>query len=404
MKDLLTLLKYTEGSRPPKFLVFTNKRSETEGAVKAEWKDIPEELRSKIRRFHSGMSAEFREAEIKKLKDGEIWGMICTDAAGMGLDIPDIELVVQWRFVASLCTLFQRLGRAARGPKTRGKAIYFVEAQYFDGNQKKTTGKRKRTKATTSGPRKQQHQVPSATSSAERIAIDGDVVVCEDDENGSDQEGPVSDDGNEPDTSERSRAESHGASASHSSLPASLPPCPLSHTKYFGNSKQGVRVFHERLQEDLCCDKCFPDAVHFFPPPISTVQVRRKRKFRVKKYTMGPADGQLTKALERWRLQQMEQLGLGGDVIFGPQLILSDSVLDRLVQLGHLKKIPDIDSLDSQTDWRYARKYGQERRTNTAQCVKGLPPNLPPFHRLRRLIALVLSAECTATFHQVEYV
>ncbi|KAF9549257.1 hypothetical protein CPC08DRAFT_823451 [Agrocybe pediades] len=386
MKDLLTLLKYTEGSRPPKFLVFTNKRSETEEAVKAEWKDIPEELRSKIRWFHSGMSAEFREAEIKKLKDGEIWGMICTDAAGMGLDIPDIELVVQWRFVPSLCTLFQRLGRAARGPKTRGNAIYFVEAQYFDGNQKKTTGKRKRTKATTSGPRKQQHQVPATTSSAEQIAIDGDVVVGEEDDNGSDQEGAVSDDGNEPDTSERNCAESHGASASHTNLAASLPPPSSmsaesyegmamdlfinSHSRgccrravlnqYFGNSKQGVRVFHERLQEDLCCDKCFPDTVHFFPPPISTVQARRKRKFKVKKYTMGPADGQLATALERWRLQQMEQLGLGGDVIFGPQLILSDCVLDRLVQLGHLKKIPDIDSLDSQTDWRYARQYGQE--------------------------------------------
>ncbi|KAF9565288.1 P-loop containing nucleoside triphosphate hydrolase protein [Agrocybe pediades] len=387
MKDLIALLKFTEGNPPPKFLVFTNKRLETEDAVKAEWRDIPEQFRDKIRWFHSGMSAEFREAEIEKLKAGEIWGMICTDAAGMGLDIPDIELVIQWRYVSSLCTLFQRLGRAARGPSTQGRAIYLVEPQYFDGHQKKTIGKRKRgTKP--KNPAVRRKQVPTSTPSDTPNNVDADTAVESQSENDDDEdiEGAEADGGNHtangtvpdcvpPRTSEH--------------LPTSLPtPSSLPAeeyeavamdlfinsgsrglcrrvvlNQYFGNMKQGVRIFHTQSTADLCCDRCFPDAVHFLPPSttsLPTAGPRRKRKFKVKKYTMGPSDSQLAKALHEWRLEQMNRLGLGGDILFGPQLILSDDILDRLVRLGHLKRLPDVDALENQTDWRYSREYGQQ--------------------------------------------
>ncbi|KAM6498790.1 P-loop containing nucleoside triphosphate hydrolase protein, partial [Amanita muscaria] len=87
--------------------------------------------------FHSGMSPEFRRDAIEKLKDGHIWGIICTDAAGMGLDIGDIELVVQWKYTASICTLVQRLGRSARHPNVEATGIYLVESQYFDESRER---------------------------------------------------------------------------------------------------------------------------------------------------------------------------------------------------------------------------------------------------------------------------
>jgi superfamily II DNA/RNA helicase len=46
-------------------------------------KFLPPDLQDKIIWFHSGMSAEFREEAIKKLKNGDMWGFWCTDAAGM---------------------------------------------------------------------------------------------------------------------------------------------------------------------------------------------------------------------------------------------------------------------------------------------------------------------------------
>ena len=48
----------------------------------------------------------------------------------------DIELVVQWRYTQSLCTLWQRLGRAARDPCKEATGIYMVEPQYMDKKRK----------------------------------------------------------------------------------------------------------------------------------------------------------------------------------------------------------------------------------------------------------------------------
>lgn len=54
-----------------------------------------------------------------------------------GLDLPDIELVIQWHYVPSLCTLTQRLGRGGRQSGTEAIGIYLVEPQYFDHAKKK---------------------------------------------------------------------------------------------------------------------------------------------------------------------------------------------------------------------------------------------------------------------------
>jgi hypothetical protein len=47
-----------------------------------------------------------------------------------GLDIQDIELVVQWGYIHSLCTLMQWLGHAARDPSIEASGIYFVKKDY----------------------------------------------------------------------------------------------------------------------------------------------------------------------------------------------------------------------------------------------------------------------------------
>lgn len=41
------------------------------------------EHQDKIIWFHSGMSKEFKEVAMEKLRKGEIWGIVCTNAAGM---------------------------------------------------------------------------------------------------------------------------------------------------------------------------------------------------------------------------------------------------------------------------------------------------------------------------------
>ncbi|KAH9014975.1 hypothetical protein EDB85DRAFT_1811510, partial [Lactarius pseudohatsudake] len=49
-----------------------------------------------------------------------------------GLDLCDIELVVQWKHTQSLCMLWQCLGHAARDPSKEATGIYIVKPQYMD--------------------------------------------------------------------------------------------------------------------------------------------------------------------------------------------------------------------------------------------------------------------------------
>jgi hypothetical protein len=48
------------------------------------------------------------------------------------MDLPNIKLVIQWKATCSLCTLWQRFGRAARGVSQLGTAILLVEKKDTD--------------------------------------------------------------------------------------------------------------------------------------------------------------------------------------------------------------------------------------------------------------------------------
>jgi superfamily II DNA/RNA helicase len=53
--------------------------------------------------------------------------------SSQGLDLHNIKLVIQWRYVGSLCTLVQRFGRGGQNLLDEALAIYLVEPKYFDG-------------------------------------------------------------------------------------------------------------------------------------------------------------------------------------------------------------------------------------------------------------------------------
>jgi superfamily II DNA/RNA helicase len=71
------------------------------------------------------------------------------------LDLPDIEIVVQYKATCTLCALWQRFGRAARGVGNKGTAILLVEKKYFrkpggvdTGGSIKNSGQKKRKERT----------------------------------------------------------------------------------------------------------------------------------------------------------------------------------------------------------------------------------------------------------------
>ncbi|KAF7793204.1 hypothetical protein EIP86_004313 [Pleurotus ostreatoroseus] len=133
-KDLNFLIPdgWKPGDRIRKFVVFFDNKTESIAAADYLRSRLPLAHRDKILWFNADNTPARRELSTDMLKDGQLYGLTCTDAFGMGVDLKDIEIIVQWRCFCDLDTLWQRFGRAARGRNTEGLAVFFAEPKYFD--------------------------------------------------------------------------------------------------------------------------------------------------------------------------------------------------------------------------------------------------------------------------------
>ena len=81
--DLACVLSFSGDPPPPPFMVFCDDCKETKRLCLFARSLAPTCSVDKLLWFHSGMSAHFRTATIEKLRTNQIWGIFCTDAAGM---------------------------------------------------------------------------------------------------------------------------------------------------------------------------------------------------------------------------------------------------------------------------------------------------------------------------------
>lgn len=81
--------------------------------------------------YHSKLGNEWERQELLKRFRGEsrpvVNHIICTNAFGMGLDVPDVRLVIHWQQPASVEDYLQEFGRAGRDGK-QSVAVTFTEA------------------------------------------------------------------------------------------------------------------------------------------------------------------------------------------------------------------------------------------------------------------------------------
>ncbi len=81
---------------------------------------LPDNLKDRghdiIKSFSSVLEAKTKTDWLEAFLNGDTRIIICTDTAGMGVDIPDIKRVIQWTIIdhSTLATVLQRIGRAAR--------------------------------------------------------------------------------------------------------------------------------------------------------------------------------------------------------------------------------------------------------------------------------------------------
>jgi superfamily II DNA/RNA helicase len=75
--------------------------------------------------LHGDMHNRERERAVKSLETGRVQVVIATDVAARGLDISDINLVVNYDIPNNYETYVHRIGRTGRGTKL-GYALTFV--------------------------------------------------------------------------------------------------------------------------------------------------------------------------------------------------------------------------------------------------------------------------------------
>ncbi|KAF8205370.1 P-loop containing nucleoside triphosphate hydrolase protein [Mycena galopus ATCC 62051] len=87
--------------------------------------------RNLVRPYNASMSLEYRAHVMKLFKAVVIRVLVCTNTAGMGCNIPDIELIVHWKIPQNLSLWVQWAGRMAHRPGTNRMAVMLVEKSAF---------------------------------------------------------------------------------------------------------------------------------------------------------------------------------------------------------------------------------------------------------------------------------
>jgi ATP-dependent DNA helicase RecQ len=93
-----------------------------------------------VGRYHGQLKAREREETQRRFMEGELRLVIATNAFGLGIDKPDIRLVVHWNFPGSVEAWYQEAGRAGRdGKPARATLLYRLEDKriqsYFLGGK-----------------------------------------------------------------------------------------------------------------------------------------------------------------------------------------------------------------------------------------------------------------------------
>jgi len=122
----------------------------------------------KVAGYHKNIRFDERLENLEKFREGEAQVMICTDLASRGLDLPNVQQVVELEFALNVVNHLHRQGRAARaGREGMAYSLYDVTSQDLVHSIKTSIEKRGTVDSTFSRNRSFRKRVRKGTQDAD---------------------------------------------------------------------------------------------------------------------------------------------------------------------------------------------------------------------------------------------
>ncbi|THG96112.1 hypothetical protein EW026_g5664 [Hermanssonia centrifuga] len=248
---------------------------------------------------------------MRRFRNGDIKILCATEVAGMGLDIPDIDRVVQYMLPKTLNEWVQHYGRAGRGGQP-AMGILLVEPSAF----KKIKVKK---------------QVSDASKPTNKRKVP-DVPVESD-----------SEDPNENDLECDEMADDGAETTNHDSV-----------SQYQKKVEPGLREYLEALE----CRREIQDK--YFRNPTRLREYTDKKPAIKKKSGEGNRRGERLQscrdALFHWRRRQWKNTY--SKCIWGVESLLPDKILKQLAKAAHIRTMDDIKR--EIPDWIWVDDHGED--------------------------------------------
>ncbi|MBL8019977.1 MAG: ATP-dependent DNA helicase RecQ [Leptospirales bacterium] len=125
--ELLEMMDFRKG--PGKCIVYCSTRAKVDG--------VSELLRNhnfRAGKYHAGRTSGIRERTHDSYSIGKLNILVATNAFGMGMDDPDVRLIVHYQVPGSVEAYFQEAGRAGRNGNPARCVLFYMNGDFVTQN------------------------------------------------------------------------------------------------------------------------------------------------------------------------------------------------------------------------------------------------------------------------------